>query len=80
MFVGERSGAICAIEPQGSSQPVAVRRLHESGRPIPYLDAFNCLPRLESMLERDMDSDLCGPDTPFGDGYPLRERNAMVTG
>src|SRR5207253_4497 len=43
-----------------------------------YLDAFNCLPRLKAMLERDMDTDLSEPDTLFGAGFTLRERNAMI--
>ncbi len=71
-------GAICAIELQGASGPTAVRRLPESVKTVLYLDAFNCLPRLKSMLERDMDSDLSGPDAMFGGDYTLRERNAMI--
>ncbi len=71
-------GAICAIELRGQSGPTAVRRLQESANPVLYLDAFNCLPRLKSLLERNMDADLSEPDTMFGEGYTLRERNAMI--
>lgn len=71
-------GAICAIEPVGASRPVAVRRLHGSGKPGLYLDPFNCLSRLKAMLEQNVDADLSEPDTMFGVGYTLRERNAMI--
>jgi hypothetical protein len=71
-------GAICAIEPHGASRPVAVRRLHGTAKTVLYLDAFNCLPRLKAMLERNMDVDPSEPDTLFGTGYTVRERNAMV--
>ena len=71
-------GAICAIEPHGSSRPTAVRRLHEASGPVLYLDAYNCLPRLKAMLERGMGTDLSEPDTLLGFGYTLGERNAMI--
>ena len=71
-------GAICAIELRGSSRPTAVRRLPGSPGTVLYLDAFNCLPRLKAMLERDMDTDLAGTDAMFGEDYTLRERNAML--
>ena len=71
-------GAICAIELRGSSRPIAVRRLAETPTKVLYLDAFNCLSRLKAFMERDMDADLSGPDTLFGSGYTLRERNAML--
>jgi hypothetical protein len=71
-------GAICAIEPHGASRPVAVRRLGDTGRPALYLDAFNCLPRLKAMLDRNMAVDPSQPDALFGAGYTLRERNAMI--
>jgi hypothetical protein len=71
-------GAICAIVVHGSSRPIAVRRLPETASQVLYLDAFNCLPRLKAMLERNMDTDLAEPDPMFGPGYTLRERNAMI--
>ncbi len=71
-------GAICAIEVRGSSRPIAVRRLQDTGSQVLYLDAFNCLPRLKAMLERNMDTDLAEPDPMFGPGFTLRERNAMI--
>jgi hypothetical protein len=71
-------GAICAIEVWDSARPTAVRRLHASRRRVLYLDAFNCLPRLKAMLERDMDLDLAQPDTLLGPGFTIRERNAML--
>jgi hypothetical protein len=72
-------GAICAIEPHGTSRPAAVRRISGSNAHALYLDTFNCLPRLKAMLERDMDADLSNPDTMFGSAFTLRERNAMVS-
>lgn len=72
------SGATCAIEPHGSSRPIAVRRLSGSDKPVLYLDAFNCLPRLKAMFERNVDFDPSDTDTMFGSGYTLRERNAMI--
>jgi hypothetical protein len=71
-------GAICAIEVSGSSRPTALRRLMPSDKTVLYLDAYNCLPRLKVMLERNMDADLAGPDAMFGEGFTLRERNAMI--
>jgi hypothetical protein len=71
-------GAICAIETRGSSRPVAARLLHESNAAGLYLDAFNCLPRLKAMLERDMDVAPSDPDTMFGGEFTVRERNAMI--
>ncbi len=72
-------GATCAVQVQGASRPTAVRRLPASAKSVLYLDAFNCLPRLKSLLERDMDADLAGPDSMFGPGFTLRERNAMIS-
>lgn len=71
-------GAICAIDPRGSSVPIAVRRLQGTRAHALYLDCFNCLPRLTAMLERGMDVDPSDPDTMFGAGFTIRERNTMV--
>jgi len=72
-------GALHAVVPEGARRPVTLawhpERLPDSAL---YIDASNALPRLKTLMERDMDRDPSEPDTAFGEVFTIRERRAMV--
>jgi len=76
---GALPGALHAVVPEGASRPVTLA-WHPGKLPDStlYIDATNALPRLQNLLERDMDRDPAEPDAAFGEVFTIRERRTMI--